>query len=113
MPIFPKPEKRPWMAAAPSHQGHVYTTFYSNAAWRRLRRVYLAANPLCRHCESRGIITPATDIDHIQPINPENPYDTKEGRYGQPLDTANLQPLCHQCHIIKTAKTRNQNIETR
>ena len=96
------------MAAAPSFQGHVYTTFYSNAAWLLFRKVYREKHPLCRHCEAKGIITPATDIDHIQPINPENPYDTKGGRFGEPLDEANVQALCHQCHIIKTAKTRNK-----
>ena len=113
MPNLPKSQKLPWIAKTPLFQNAKYTTFYSNAAWRRLRRIYLQENPLCRHCESKGIITPATDIDHIQPINPDNPYDTKEGRFGSPLDSANLQPLCHQCHIIKTAKTRTPNIEIR
>ena len=110
MPIFPTSDKKPWIAKREPFQGAAYTTFYSNAAWRRLRRVFIQNNPLCKHCQQQGIITPALDIDHIQPINPENPYNTENGKYGNPLDESNLQALCKKCHHIKTAKTRGIEI---
>jgi len=111
MATFPKSQPKPWIAKPLPFSGHIYTTFYSNAAWRRLRRIFLEKNPLCQHCQSNGIITPAVDIDHIQSINPYKPYDTENGKYGNPLDETNLQALCKKCHHIKTAKTRG--IETR
>ena len=39
-----------------------------------------------------GVIASATDVDHIVPI--------ADG--GAPLDQANLQSLCHECHSRKT-----------
>src|SRR6185437_6536452 len=48
---------------------------YSSTAWRRLRKVKLAEEPLCRHCIARG---------------------------GAPFDAANLQSLCRPCHARKT-----------
>jgi 5-methylcytosine-specific restriction protein A len=111
MPIFPKPLKNNWQAKQPKFEGYVYTTFYSNAAWRRLRLSFISKNPLCLHCANKGIVTPASDVDHIHPINPHNPYDTKDGKYGRPLDPDNLQALCKQCHNRKSAKQKG--IETR
>jgi 5-methylcytosine-specific restriction endonuclease McrA len=112
MPIIPKSNpKKPWIAASAPFEGTTYTTFYSCAPWRRLRLAFIWENPLCKHCDAKGIITPASEVDHIQPINPNDPYDTKNGKYGKPLDRDNLQALCKACHTKKTAATKG--IETR
>ena len=55
--------------------------------WRRLRRMILAAEPLCRAC---GRL--ATDLDHVVPR-----------AMGGTDSPANLQPLCRACHSSKTA----------
>lgn len=62
--------------------------------WRAYREFYLQAHPLCSHCYSRGIITPATIVDHIIPHS---------GDYDLFWDSENHHPLCKQCHDIKTA----------
>lgn len=45
--------------------------------------------PVCEHCGIRA----ATEVDHIVPL--------AEG--GARLDRANLQALCHRCHMRKGA----------
>jgi len=64
-----------------------------NATWRRLRRMVLNREPLCRECLKEGRLTPATEVDHIVPLS-----------QGGTNDLENLQPLCHSCHSRKTAK---------
>ena len=61
--------------------------------WRRLRAAYLGRNPFCVHCEARGLLVGATDVDHIL-----------AKRKGGTDHKTNLQALCHACHARKTAK---------
>lgn len=63
--------------------------------WRKLRQMYLAAHPLCVECERIGLVTAATDVDHI-----------RAKRHGGTDDEDNLQALCHTCHSRKTARER-------
>ncbi|XGA78589.1 HNH endonuclease signature motif containing protein [Halomonas sp. CH40] len=65
----------------------------NNAAWSRLRAQVLADEPLCRHCMASGIVTPATQVDHIR---------NGEGDYTDDNSRENLQPLCCECHSRKT-----------
>ncbi|MEN1403292.1 HNH endonuclease signature motif containing protein, partial [Pseudomonas aeruginosa] len=61
--------------------------------------------PSCRRptafSASRGLVVPATDIDHI--INGEGDYSDDNSR-------ANLQPLCHECHSLKTARDQGKSV---
>ena len=63
--------------------------------WQKIRAAFLAANPLCADCMERGIVTVATDVDHIIP---------HKGDQELMWDWSNLQGLCHSCHSRKTAK---------
>lgn len=36
--------------------------------WRKVRRMYLADNPLCLDCMADGRYTPATDCHHIRKV---------------------------------------------
>jgi 5-methylcytosine-specific restriction protein A len=63
--------------------------------WQRLRAVVLAEEPLCRACRAAGRVTAATEVDHIEPI---------ERAPERRLERANLQALCHACHVRKTAE---------
>ena len=62
-----------------------------------MRASVLNGEPLCRHCAARGIVTEATDVDHIS---------------GDPGDNSseNLQPLCHSCHSRKTASDHGKRV---
>lgn len=59
--------------------------------WRKIAKATLAREPLCRRCAGLGVLTRATDVDHIVP----------KAQGGTDQDD-NLQPLCHACHSGKT-----------
>lgn len=69
----------------------------TSAAWRKLRRVVLASEPLCRHCTARGLTVTATDVDH-RDNDPSN------------NDLLNLVPLCCSCHSKKTMRDMGYNV---
>lgn len=73
-----------------------YTGAYKGA-WQSLRTMYLKRNPLCEECKRKGIITVATEVDHIIPI---------KLRPDLRLEWTNLQSLCKSCH---SKKTRSEN----
>ena len=66
--------------------------FYKCTKWRKLRAYKLDLNPLCEHCDKKGIITTGTEIDHIIPI-----VQWIKGA----LRLDNLQTLCGSCHTKK------------
>ncbi len=65
--------------------------------WRRIRNAALAGEPLCRHCAEAGRVTAAVLVDHIVPL-PAGTHDRE-----------NLQPLCQQCHAVKTTSERQRH----
>lgn len=62
---------------------------------QRWRTRILAAEPLCRHCDQAGRVKAAEEVDHIVPLEDGGTYDD-----------SNAQPLCKDCHKVKTAKDR-------
>lgn len=64
-----------------------------DARWRKVRASFLQRNPLCNECLKRGIITPATVVDHIIPHRGDRKLF---------WDEQNWQPLCKSCHDRKT-----------
>jgi 5-methylcytosine-specific restriction protein A len=46
---------------------NVGPTSYDQQRYRRARRRFLAAHPLCVDCKAQGVIEPATELDHILP----------------------------------------------
>lgn len=63
---------------------------YSSRRWRRFRKMFLAAHPIC---STPGCGQPATEVDHIIPLS-------KDGTN----DESNFQSKCKSCHSRKTAK---------
>lgn len=51
-----------------------------------------------------GIVKAARVVDHIIPINPDDPYDTQDGKFGEPLDEDNCRSLCDECHNRKSGR---------
>jgi 5-methylcytosine-specific restriction protein A len=72
--------------------------FYQSWKWRKKSKLFLANNPLCVECKKLGIITQATETDHIKPIS----------QGGEIWDNDNLQALCKSCHAKKSAKEKNK-----
>jgi len=64
-----------------------------DALWRRIRIAHLRREPLCRFCEAKGVMTAATEVDHIVALAD-----------GGTHDDANLRSLCHFCHSARTAR---------
>jgi 5-methylcytosine-specific restriction protein A len=58
-------------------------------AWERLRAYVLRTEPLCRPCQERGIIRPATLVHHLDPISDGHPNLPSLDR---------LVPMCDECH---------------
>jgi 5-methylcytosine-specific restriction protein A len=72
--------------------------WYSTARWARIRRHQLLEHPLCKYCAERGIVTPATICDHVEPHHGDVCHDSTKrfvethgfrpdiGLDGMPLD---------------------------
>ena len=71
-----------------------YAKDYGRITGRRLqtiRKHFFMHNPLCVSCKAKGVITQATELDHITPLFK-----------GGTNDIDNLQGLCADCHKDKT-----------
>ena len=62
--------------------------------WQVLRAWWLRHNPLCVMCKARGVVTEATEIDHIIPHKGDKTLFWARD---------NLQALCKKCHSTKTS----------
>lgn len=63
------------------------------ASWDKLRLVILKRDKyLCQPCRAKGVLTPATAVDHI-----------KAKANGGTDDPGNLRAICDPCHKAKTA----------
>lgn len=60
-------------------------------ALQALRDRLLSANPFCAMCNAHGLVTLATDLDHIVAL-----------ANGGCNEDENLQGLCSECHELKT-----------
>ena len=66
--------------------------------WQRVRLEALKRDCyLCQMCLAQQRVTPAKDVDHIQPISV---------RPDLRLELSNLQSLCRSCHGLKTLTER-------
>ena len=73
-------------------------TWYTLNRWRKIAKWQLRNEPLCRLCQNRGLVRPATIADHIEPHR----GDINKFWFGK------LQSLCFDCH-----NTVKQGIEQR
>ena len=72
-------------------------------------RMYLLSQvPICERCYTLYIngaytkVDRGIDLDHINPVNPDNALDCKG--WGEPLNEDNLQLLCKAHHNKKTLR---------
>lgn len=73
-----------------------YKKLIHTTRWLRLRRDVLTAHPLCQRCEADGLITPATEVHHVSPVEEALSYTEKVQRM---YDPHNVVALCRDCHV--------------
>lgn len=73
-----------------------YNKLIHTGRWLRLRRNILTTHPLCERCQEQGIITQATEVHHVRPV--EEAVGRAEKRQRM-YDPTNLRALCHNCHV--------------
>ena len=73
---------------SPSKRGY-------DSTWQKLRKMFLAENPICQDCLAAGKLKPATEVHHKAKI-----ADSPNLR----LETTNLVGYCKSCHSRRTAK---------
>jgi 5-methylcytosine-specific restriction enzyme A len=64
------------------------------------RKRLLMRRPLCVHCQAQGRVTAATVLDHVVALI-NGGTDTED----------NLQPLCDECHRLKTAADTGKTVK--
>lgn len=74
-----------------------HAKFYKRAPWLKLRKMMLAAHPMCAVAGCRQV---ATEVDHIRSVR-EAP--------DLALDPANLRCLCASHHSARTAREQSFN----
>jgi 5-methylcytosine-specific restriction endonuclease McrA len=62
--------------------------------WQKYRLAFLRDHPICVRCEADGKLTPATQVDHVVPVN-----GADDPAFFEP---SNHQALCQSCHSTKT-----------
>ncbi|WP_082746343.1 HNH endonuclease signature motif containing protein [Sphingomonas sp. CCH5-D11] len=86
------PKRTPRFYTTPKPTAHrVSLSGGYDSQWRKLRDRRIDAEPLCRHCTVKGLVTPAVEVDHIKPK-----------ALGGQDEWENTQSLCKPCHVEKT-----------
>lgn len=75
-----------------SQRGTAHQRGYG-ANWKKVRRMQLAHEPLCRDCKAEGVVTMGVEVHHIQ-----------AKRDGGEDSFENLMTLCKSHHSQRTAK---------
>ena len=73
-----------------------YVQLIHTERWLQLRKAKLTAQPVCERCEAQGILTPATEVHHVTPVEDGLTYSAKVRLM---YDPHNLRALCHACHV--------------
>lgn len=75
-----------------------YRRLINSQRWLRLRRAVLTAHPICERCQLEGLVTPSREVHHRVPVESAVTPREKEQLM---FDPANLEALCHDCHIVR------------
>lgn len=77
-------------------KGELYNKYIHTTQWLRLRKMILSEHPVCQACEEKGVLSPATEVHHITPVEYAlSAADTRRLMF----DPHNLRALCHDCHV--------------
>jgi len=98
MPYLKKAKKQ----HNPSNNRIERQKIYNTDRWHKLRASKLMRSPLCEVCLSKGVITPAFHIHHIDSFMNYEGMKRKEVAY----NPDNLMSICEQCHSRKHLHTK-------
>lgn len=71
--------------------------------YRHVRKVYLAAHPLCEKCLEQGIIRKSEEVHHKRHLlSSKNLQEMKV----LATDWENLEALCKECHMAEHHKNK-------
>jgi 5-methylcytosine-specific restriction protein A len=76
-----------------SQRDYADAKYYHSAVWQRLRKMKLAADPLCEDCLALNKTVPASHVDH-----------TIARKQGGKDSLSNLRSMCVSCHSSKSAR---------
>lgn len=69
----------------------------NSTRWKRMRAVHMREHPVCANCERQGRVVIGVVCDHIVPHRGEEKLF---------YDRENLQTLCRECDVEKSALER-------
>lgn len=72
-----------------------YRKLINSKKWKVLRYQKLQSQPLCECCQKKHIITLATEVHHITPVES---VKTEREMSLLMFDFDNLMSVCHACH---------------
>lgn len=73
-----------------------YYTLIQSTQWRVLRNQKMKdCNGLCERCLKQGVVTPATEVHHITPVERDKNRAMMAARC---FDYNNLMCVCRDCH---------------
>lgn len=76
-----------------------YRDLYGSKKWENTSIAWRKKHPLCAVCEKEGRVTPASEVDHVEP---------HRGDSVKFFDNNNIQSICRECHQEKTRKERGR-----
>jgi 5-methylcytosine-specific restriction endonuclease McrA len=75
-----------------------FNSMYDKSSWKKLRQAKLSMQPMCQACLIRGVVSPASQVDHLFAWS----------AIGELAFYRNIfQCLCHGCHSDKTQLERD------
>ena len=72
-------------------------SFYKTSAWKATREAVLYRDPSCVWCLNLAKLTPASEADHVIPMELCQAYDV------DPLDKSNIVGSCRSCNARRAA----------
>ena len=94
------PEKKPYKKERTTGQRRDELSAAYNL-YRHVRKVYLAAHPLCEKCLEQGIIRKSEEVHHKRHLlSSKNLQEMKV----LAVDMENLEALCRECHMAEHHK---------
>lgn len=85
-----------------------YIDLINTSRWRKVRAAVLKDHPCCEDCEGEGIVSLATEVHHVVPLESIKDYGRMQR---MAYDRDNLVPLCTRCHKARHVALKSNSKE--